>query len=879
MAKIHTHTLKVHQRFVTASMIVALSTASALALSVRADAADKGPVVTSSAENHYLQQDRGATVEYGGLKYSVLSSYVAQNHEAVAWEMRMLVGTKSSQVGIFTDQLQPGQYFYTGATPNHYILSDGEWQKATGQQDSYGDLTVRVGTRYLDDKNKNGADLQTGTLKYIAPEYLAGIKLDAKMAKAGGLTDPKNALTVTPSSDDSPLIKSGYAQGDKDKTSADKSQIQQLMALVKTQAETAAANTGTDADNSWNPAGSTDTGKHSDDASASSSSDTQSKSVDYSALGKIGVKEGPNGFYTYDADAHQLKFVVYNLERVKADSEIIASVIKSLGGNDKVENAAPSDVANAAEKEGAPSDVVNAINGADTLVVSGDDTLLALNFTNLYMHEIRIMVPMAVEAGNIIPNQYDFAGATWDGTTLGDIPPFVVSDKPKVLVPGTKEKPADPDKPYKNVLAGDTLTLQNGYNFYGKAADDTINADNKGESKSGEASFSAGAPLTFSKDGTYAVKNDSVFAPGVYIVRTLDGKAISAAADGTVLRNGELLSVNAGSQLKVLEGSGQFQLVDATSAFARVASAQAVAKIGNGKNSKVITSDQVKGKDAALDALISSASTGNTQWTWVVSQPMSKDLQNVKNVDVKLIDNLAQDSLVSLKIVDTKTPSKVIEDVTADAKRTLTDNNKTVADALKDGKSADTIKDADGLQLSNNLLIYRLKDYTAAKYGDTVSFAITVKGASNTDHKDTASTQIFNKDKSLTDAPQSTNTVKVITAQPKVVDPTNPVQPGSDQNPKEPGTPTVIEPPYVPAGGQSGRIDNPVSEKLGDVANSDQTPGYIQPLAQTGAYIASSLWFLILFPVALFGTVGEIVYKKKTGNWFTFKELFSKFAK
>lgn len=864
---------KTDYRMLTGSVVFALSamTAVGATMSVHADSTSSASssAVVDGSENHYQQQPKGSTIEYGGLKYSVVSKYVAQNHEAVAWEMRMLVGTKSSQVGIFTDQLQPGQYFYTGSTPNHYILSDSEWSKATSQQDTYGDLTVRVGTRYLDDENKNGSDLKTGTLKYISPEYLSGIKVDDKMSKAGSLLDSSKGSTVTASSDDSLLTKSGYKQSDKDKTTADKTQLQQLMSLVKLQAATAVENSGTDSSNTWNPAGDTDKG--SSDASSASGSDT-TNAPDYSKITNIGVTEGPNGFYTYDSATKQLKFVVYNLERVKADSDIIASVIKSMGGKDKVEAATPSDVAKAASAAGAPSDVVSSIDGADTLVVTKDNSLVALNFTNLYMHEIRIMVPVAVEAGNVVPNQYDFAATTWDGSTLGDVPAFEVSDKPKIIVPGTKEKPADPDKPYKNVLAGNSLTLMNGYNFYGKASDDTINADDKDNSKSAEASFSAGSPLTFSKEGSYKVKDKSTFAPGVYIVRTLDGKSINAAVDGTVVKNGELLSVTSGSELKILSGSGNFQLLDATSVFAKVASAQSVANVDKGKTSKVLSADSVKGKDSTLDDLLSSASTGKTQWTWVVSQPVAKNMQSVKSLDVKLIDDLAQDSLVSLKIVDTKDPTKVIEDVTSDAKATIAANDKLVADGLSSGKQADTIKDADGLQLSKNLLIYKLKGYTAAKYGNTVSFAITVSGASNTDHKDTAATQLFNNNTALTKDPQSTNTVKVITSQAKTVEPTNPVQPTTPQNPSTPGTPNTVTPPYTPAN-EPGRVNTPVSEALGDVANNSSTPSAVQPLAATGAYLASSLWFLILFPIAVAGTLGEMIYKKKTGKWFTIKEL------
>ena len=864
---------KIEHKIIAGSLVFAIGAAGAgFATQVHADnmsaSSSSSSVVVDGSENHYQQQPKGSTVEYGGLKYSVLSKYVAQNHEAVSWELRMLVGTKSSQVGVFTDQLQPGQYFYTGSTPNHYILTDAEWQKATGQQDTYGDLTIRVGTRYLDDANKNGSDLKTGTLKYIAPEYLSGIKVDGKMAKAGTLADATKGSTVTASSDDSALIKSGYKQGDTDGTTVDQSQILQLMSLVKLQAATAEDNSGTDANNTWDPAGDTDKGS----SETNTADDNKTATPDYSKITDIGVKEGPNGFYTYDASTKQLKFVVYNLERVKADSDIIASVIKSLGGKDKVEAAAPSDVAKAAEEAGAPADVVSSIDGADTLVVSKDDSLLALNFTNLYMHEIRIMVPIAVEAGNVIPNQYDFGSMTWDGKTLGDASKFEVSDKPKIIVPGTKEKPADPDKPYKNVLAGTSLSLLNGYNFYGKAADDTINADDKDNSKSAEAAFSAGSPLTFSKKGSYTVKAKSTFAPGVYIVRTLDGKDINAAADGVVLKNGELLSVNAGSELKILDNSGKFQLIDATSAFAKVASAQAVANVDKGKTSKVVTSDKVKGKDAAIDALLSQASTGTTQWTWVVSQPVAKNMQNIKSADVKLIDDLAQDSLVSLKIVDTKDPTKVIEDVTDEAKKTLSDNNKTVADELAAGKSADSIKDSDGLQLSKNLLIYRLKNYSAAKYGETVSFAITVSGSSSTDHKDTASTQLFNNGTAVTKSPQSTNTVKVITAQAKDVEPTNPVQPVTPQNPANPGKPSTTTPAYTPAN-EPGRVNTPVSEALGDVANNSSTPEALQPLASTGAYLASNLWFLILFPIAVIGSAIEGIYKKKTGRWLTIKEL------
>lgn len=862
---------KTDYRMLTGSLVIALSTVGVIGMStqVHADSSSSSSssVVVDGSENHYQQQPQGSTVEYGGLKYSVVSKYIAQNHEAIAWEMRMLVGTKSSHVGVFTDQLQPGQYFYTGSTPNHYILSDSEWTKAASQQDTYGDLTVRIGTRYLDDKNKNGSDLKTGSLKYIAPEYLSGIKLDDKLAKAGLLSDSKKGSTVTASSDDSALVKSGYKQNDTDKTTADKSQLQQLMSLVKLQAKTAVDNSGTDVDNSWSPSGNTDKG-----SSDAISGDDRSTAPDYSKITNLGVTEGPNGFYTYDSKTKQLKFVVYNLERVKADSDIIASVIKSMGGKDKVEAAKPSDVATAAKNAGAPADVVSSIDGADTLVVSKDNSLVALNFTNLYMHEIRIMVPIAVEAGNVVPNQYDFAATTWDGAMVGDVPAFKVSDNLKVIVPGTKEKPADPDKPYKNVLSGNTLTLMNGYNFYGKASDDTIDADNKDNSKSAEASFSAGSPLTFSKEGSYKVKDKSTFTPGVYVVRTLDGKNINAAVDGTVVKNGELLSVTSGSELKILSGSGNFQLLDATSVFAKVASAQAVANIDKGKTSKVISSDSVKGKDSALDDLLTSASTGKTQWTWVVSQPVAKNMQSVKTLDVKLIDDLAQDSLVSLKIVDTKDPTKVVEDVTADAKAEMASNNKLVSDGLTAGKQADSIKDADGLQLSKNLLIYKLKGYTAAKYGNTVSFAITVSGASNTDHKDTASTQLFNNGAALTKTPQSTNTVKVITSQPKDVEPTNPVQPVTPQDPSKPGVPNEATPPYTPAN-EPGRVNTPVSEAMGDVANNSSTPAAVQPLAATGAYLASSLWFLILFPLAVIGSIGEIIYKKKTGKWFTIKTL------
>lgn len=863
---------KAHQRLLVGSMVLAVGASGAMLLSSQVNAAETTKPVQSGVQNKYFAQTHGSTVEYGGLKYSVVSKYVAQNHEAVSWEMRMLVGTKASQVGIFTDQLQPGQYFYTGATPNHYILTDDEWQKAVSQQDTYADLPIRIGTRYLDDKSNNGQDLQTGSLHYIAPEFLDGLKLDDKMAKAGGLADPKKPLTVAPQSDDSALIKSGYKQGDTDKTTVDKSQIQQLMSLVKTQAVTAENNVGTDTEPAWSPSGDSDKGTK--------------PSADVKTLGEIGVKEGPNGFYTYDAKTRQLKFVVYNLERVKADSEIIASVIKSLGGQDKVETLPADEVAKAAEEAGVPSDIVASLKSSDAVVASDDNTLLALNFTNLYMHDVRIMIPMAVEAGNVIPNQYDFAGATWDGKTLGDVPAFEVSDKPKVLVPGTKVKPADPDKPFKNVLAGDSLTLQNGYNYYGKADDDKINADDQDDAKSAEASFTAGAPLMFSKDGDYVVKEHSSFAPGVYIVRTLDGKAINAAADGTVLQNGQLLSVTAGSKLTLTKDSGKFQLVDATSAFAKVASAQAVAKIGDGKKSKVVASDEVKGKDATIDAMLAASATSDTKWTWVVSQPVPKNMQNIKGADIKLIDDLAQDKLVSLKIVDTANPTKVIADVTDDAKKALSENDKTVADGLKDGKEAKDITDGDGQQLSKNLLIYRLKDYTAAKYGDTVSFAITVSGSSSTDHKDTASTQLFTGDKPVTKTPQSTNTVKVVTSQPKTVVPTNPVQPDASQDPKTPGTPVVEQPQYIPAGPvdgggtplTTGRVNTPVSEALGDIANSPETADPVKPLAATGAYIASNLWFLVLFPIAVAGSVAEFVYKKKTGHWFTVKSLKQLFA-
>jgi len=865
--------LKLDSKIVTGSLVFALGMAgigvnAAFNNRVQADDTTSSSVVVDGSENHYQQQPKGSTVEYGGLKYSVLSKYAAQNHETVGWEMRMLVGTKSSQVGIFTDQLQPGQYFYTGSTPNHNVLTDKEWQKAISQQGTYGDLTVRIGTRYLNDKDKNGTDLQTGTLKYIAPEYLSGINLDDKLAKAGTLSDSSKSSTITADSDDSALVKSGYKQGDTSNTKVDTSQLQQLMSLVKLQAETAEDTSGTDTENTWSPSGST--GESSD----SSSSSSAQSSTDYSKITNIGVKEGPNGFYTYDASKKQLKFVVYNLQRVKADSDIIASVIKSMGGKNKVESASPSDVAAAAQKAGAPSDVVSSIDGADTLVVSDDSSLLALNFTNLYMHEIRVMVPVAVEAGNVIPNQYDFGGLTWDGKTIGSAPKFEVSDKPKVIVPGTKEKPADPDKPYKNVLVGKSLTLMNGYNWYGKASDDKINADDASDSKSAEASFSAGSPLTFSKTGTYTVKEKSTFAPGVYIVRTLDGTDINAAVDGTVVKNGELVSVSVGSELKILSGSGKFQLIDATSAFAKVASAQAVANVDKGKTSKVVASDKVKGKDASIDALLSQASTGKTQWTWVVSQPVAKNLRSVNNVDVKLIDDLAQDSLVSLKIVDSKEPTKVIADVTDEAKKELAANDKTVADALASGKSADGIKDEDGLQLSKNLLVYRLKDYTEAKYGSTVSFAITVSGSSNTAHKDTASTQLFNNGTAVTKDPQSTNTVKVVTSQEKEVQPTNPVQPTVTQNPSNPGTPSTGTTLYSPAtGSEVSRVNTPVSEALGDVANNSSTPSAVQSLAATGAYLASNLWFLILFPIAVAGSIVEGVYKKRTGRWLTLREL------
>ena len=109
---------KTDYRMLTGSLVIALSTAGVIGMStqVHADSSSSSSssAVVDGSENHYQQQPQGSTVEYGGLKYSVVSKYVAQNHEAVAWEMRMLVGTKSSQVGIFTDQLQPGQYFFTG---------------------------------------------------------------------------------------------------------------------------------------------------------------------------------------------------------------------------------------------------------------------------------------------------------------------------------------------------------------------------------------------------------------------------------------------------------------------------------------------------------------------------------------------------------------------------------------------------------------------------------------------------------------------------------------------------------------------------------------------------------------------------------------------
>lgn len=832
-------------RALAGSLVLAVGATGALATTVYADTT----TTVDGSENHYQQQPKGSTIEYGGLKYSVLSNYVAQDHEVVSWELRALVGTKSAQVGVFTDQLQPGQYLYTGATPNHTVLTDSEWTKVTGTQSTYGDLTVRVGTRYLDDASKNGADLQTGVLHYVSPEYLSGIKVDTKMAAAGSQADTTKGIVVTANSDDSGLIKSGYSQGDTDGTTADKTQLQQLMALVKQQANTNAT-TGSSTGNT----------------------------LDFSKITNVGVDEGPNGFYTYDATTKQLKFVVYNLEQVKADADIIASVIKTLGGSTAVENATPATVASAAADAGATSDVVAAIKSADALTVTSDNALLALNFTNLYMHDIRIMVPVAVTAGHVIPNQFDFAGATWDGTTLGDVSKFTVSDTPDVIVPGgqTATTPTTPTvaTPYKNVLASNALTLLNGYNFYGKTADDTIVADSSNESKSGEAAFSTGSPLNFSQAGTYTVKAKAVFAPGVYVVRSLDGKAISAAVDGTVVKNGELVSVSAGSVLKILSGSGKFQLIDATAVFAKAASAQAIANVAAGKTSKVLSEASVKGKDSAVDALLSSASTGSAQWTWVVSQNVGTLLDQATSSDVKLVDDLSQDTLVSLKIVDTANPTKVIKDITDEAKQALTTTNKTVADGLAAGKSAENIKDSDGLQLSKNLLVYKLSDYTTAKYGKTVSFAITVSGAMSTDHKNTAAVQLYKNGKALTVTPQASNSVKIITAQPQTVAPTNPVQPTTTQTTGSTGTPSSSEAAYTPATtATASRVNTPVSEALGDVANNSSTSKPVQSLAATGAYLASNLWFLILFPIAVLGTLGEMIYKKRTGTWFTVRTL------
>ena len=855
---------------------------------VHADKADPDKtVVKDGSENHYQQQPHGSTIEYGGQKYSVVSKYVAQDHEVVSWEMRMLVGTKQAQVGLFTDQLQPGQYFYTGATPNHYILSDDEWDKVSSgdQADSYNDLTVRIGTRHLDDQHQNGDDLKTGVLHYIAPEYLDSLKLDDKMAAAGQLADKDNKtpLDITKDSDDSHLLNSGYKQGDEDKTTVNADQIRQLMAIVKTQASTG-DNQSKDPD--WNPAGDTDKGglKNEDGTPV----------TDYDKLGEsLGVTDGPNGFYTYDAKTRQLKFVVYDLEQVKADADIIAGVIKSLGGADKTEATDPKTIAKAAADAGVPEDVTHAIGDADAIAVSDDNTLMALHFRNLYMSDIRIMIPMVVEQGNVIPNQFDFSGVTWDGSKLGDVPPFEVSDKPHIIVPGVKEAPKDPDRPYKNVLVGDTLTSLNGYNWYGKVADDTINADDQDVVKSAEASFKVGAPLAFNHKGTYVVKDDALFKPGVYIIRTVDGKDIKAESDGVILKNGELLSVVSGSELKILDGSGKFQLVDATTAFAKAASAQSIAKVDDKSKSKVIDAKDVKGKDAGIDNLISQATTGNVQWTWVVSQPVTDKLQSVKGVDVKLIDDLAQDKLVSLKIVDSQDPTKVIKDVTKDALKTLSATDKQVADALKNGDAPESIKDADGLQLSKNLLTYKLSDYTAKTYGATVSFAITVSGSGSTAHSDTASVQLFKNGKPVSDTPQSTNTVKVIPSEPQEVEPTNPVQPVVPQTPDKPDTPQTPEVPYTPAPepgspeskpaipGTSipSRVNTPVSEKLGDIANNTKTPAAVRPMAETGAKLASNVWFLVLFPVAVIGSVAELVFKKQTGEWLTIKSLRSRFAK